>query len=105
MSQQSNFMNNMQQVLSVLVSGPTIEFDDVSGSRNTNEHFTFDMDRGLYFGQPDEMNTLDSMSDESEISTDMLLRYLCAYSNGIDSNEESRKLVLEYRNSLLQKKN
>jgi len=96
MSQQSNFMSNM-------VSGPTIEFDDVSGSRNTNEHFTFDMDRGLYFGQPDETNTLDSMSDASETTaTDVLLRYLCAYSNGVDSNEESRNLVLEYRNSLLQ---
>ena len=96
-------MNNRQQILSVLVSGPNItNFDDVPSLMGNNEnYFTFNINDHICFGQDGNEDTI--VTDSSDNSNDILIRYLCGYSDDTDSNELSRSLVNNYRGELINK--
>ncbi|MCJ7638124.1 MAG: hypothetical protein MUO21_11600 [Nitrososphaeraceae archaeon] len=95
-------MSNMQQVLSVLVSGPSVEFDDTkSAIGNNEEYFRFSANDNIFLGQIEgQENTIVSDSCDSTSINDMMLHYLCGYSTDKDSNELSQNLVNEYRAEL-----
>src|SRR4029078_13452566 len=95
-------MSNMRQVLSVLISSPVLDFDEVSSSVGNNEnYFTFNVNDYFRFGQDGSENIL--ITDSSYNANDILLRHLCGYSNDNDSNKTSKELVNRYRTELLKK--
>lgn len=90
----------MQQVLSTLVSSPSIEFDETTSVIGNNEEY-YRFENNYHLGQQEGCsNTIVCDSSDNTIVTETLMRFLCGYSTDTDSNEASRKLVEEYRNEL-----
>ncbi len=93
-------MSEMQQILSTLISGPSVEFDETTGVIGNNEEY-YRFENNYYIGQQEGWgNTIVCDSSDNSMVTETLMRFLCGYSTDTDSNETSRKLVEEYRNEL-----
>ena len=100
-------MSNMQETLSILITGPMVkeqDFDEVSSSFGNNETlYSFDIHDYVHFscdGSEDRVVTDKKDLDDNYL--DVLLQYVYGYSNDTDSNEISQKLVDEYRNFTLE---
>lgn len=101
-------MNNMQQVLSVLVSGPVVlpsDFDEIPSSVGNNEQFySFNVNDYVHYyqdGNDGKIVTDNNHHEDTENSKVILVDFLHGYSKDPDSNDVSRKLVELYRNELL----
>lgn len=79
------------------------EFDEIISvhGQHSEEYYTYDVNDYITFGKSEEDgNTIVTDSSDNSSINQSLLRYLHCFSTDPDSNEESRKLVTEYRKNV-----